>query len=117
MEREYGKTNNVKLDTQVPGRCEYAYADVPEHRADKLFIRSEIPVRFRRGEMTKDGEDYVIVFCRFKKRYEGRFLECMADLERAMVMEGHSDYGAFCDALLRPIMEREQSQPEEGKSS
>lgn len=117
MERQYGKTNNVKLDTWVPGRCEYVYADVPEHRADKLFIRSEIPVRFRRGEMTKDGEGYVIVFCRFKKRYEGRFLECMADLERAMVMEGHSDYGAFCDALLRPIMELEQSQSEEGKAS
>lgn len=110
MERQYGKTNNVKLDAWLPGRCEYAFADVPEHRADKLFIRSEIPVRFRRREMTKDGEGYVIVFCHFKKRHEEKFLECMADLERAMVMEGHTDYGDFCESLLGPIIEESRDQ-------
>ena len=105
---EYGSTNNVKLDTWMPGRCEYVYADVPEHRADKLFIRSEIPVRFRRREMTKDGEGYVIVFCHLKKRHEERFLECMSDLERSMVMEGHADYREFCESLLGPIIEEGQ---------
>lgn len=30
--RQYGKTNNVRLDTLVPGRRRYAYVDVPEHR-------------------------------------------------------------------------------------
>jgi|GEM_PF-1833479 len=104
--RQYGKNNNVKLDTWMPGRCEYAFADVPEHRADKLFIRSEIPVRFKRGEMSKAGVDYIIVFCRFKKQYEEAFLECMADLERAMVLEGRGDYGEFCGSLLGPIIER-----------
>ena len=49
----------------------------------------------------------MIVFCRFKKRYEERFLECMAYLERAMVMEGHADYGEFCASLLGPIVEAE----------
>lgn len=106
MGRQYGKTNNVKLDTWLPGRCEYAFADVPEHRADALFIRSEIPVSFRRKEMGRDGEDYVIVFCRFRKQYEERFLECMADLERAMAMEGHAGYGDFCDSLLGAIIDK-----------
>ena len=30
VERQYGKTNNVKLGTRMPRRCEYAYTDVPE---------------------------------------------------------------------------------------
>ena len=106
MTRQYGKTNNVKIDTWVPGRCEYAFADAPSHRADALLIRSEVPVRFRRREMAKEGAGYVIVFCRFKSRYEKRFLECMADLERAMIMEGHADYCEFCRLLLGPPIDR-----------
>lgn len=108
VERQYGKTNNVKLDTCEPGRCEYAFADVKEHRADALFIRSEIPVRFRRKEMGKDDVGFVIVFCRFRKQYEERFLECMADLERVMIMEGHAGYGEFCDLLLGPLINGEE---------
>lgn len=103
--RQYGKANNVKLDTWMPGRCEYVFADLPSHRADALFIRSEVPVRFRRKEMVKDGAGYVLVFCHFRKRYEGRFLECMADLERAMIIEGHGDYPAFCDEVIAPLLE------------
>ena len=58
------------------------------------------------AEMSKAGVNYIIVFCRFKKQYEEAFLECMADLERAMVLEGRGDYGEFCDSLLGPIIER-----------
>lgn len=105
MEAQYGRINNVRLTSWIPWRCEYAFADVPEHRADKLFIRSEIPVRFRRKEMSKEGVGYVIVFCWFKKCYEEKFLECMADLERAMIMEGHKDYREFCNTTLGPIIE------------
>ena len=108
MERQYGKTNNVKLNTWVPGRCEYAFADVPEHRADALFIRSEIPVVFKRKEMGKDDVEFVIVFCHFRKQCEERFLECMADLERVMVMEGHAGYEEFCDTMLEPLINEEE---------
>lgn len=79
---------------------------MPEHRADALFIRSKIPVRFRRKEMGKDVVDYIIVFCHFKARYEERFLECMADLERAMIMEGHAGYGEFWSSLLGPLIDK-----------
>lgn len=94
---EYGKRNNLKLDTKLPGRCEYVYMDSPDHRADRLFIRSRIPVRFRRKEMGKEGFDYVLVFCRFKRKYESAFLECMADLDRAMMLEGCTGYRGACD--------------------
>ena len=105
MERRYGEINNVKLSTRVPGRCSYAFADIPSYRADAIFIRAEIPVRFARREFASDEHEYVFVFCHFKKRYEPRFLECMADLERALIMEGHSDYPAFCRKIVAPLLE------------
>ena len=108
MTMHYGRANNVKLGTWVPGRCEYAFVDVPEHRADALFIRAEVPVKFRRNEMGNDDVEFVIVFCHFKKIHEERFLECMADLERAMFLEGYAGYGEFCDLFLGPFV-RESS--------
>lgn len=100
MEKQYGTTNNMKLGTRIPGRCEYLYVDIPSHRADTLFVRAEIPVGFRQKELVKEDENYIIVFCHFKKKYEQKFLECMADLERAMSLEGHEDYGDFCESLI-----------------
>lgn len=102
---EYGLRNNIKLDTRIPWRCEYAYIDSQSHRADRLFIRSEIPVRFRRKEMRHADSDYVVVFCRFKSTYEPEFLACMADLEKAMVLEGNSGYRDACvwlEGILSP---------------
>lgn len=96
---EYGQSNNIKMHTRISGRCEYAYLDSRSHRADCLFIRSEIPVRFERKEWEKDGVDYVIVFCHFKSKYEAAFLDCMADLEKAMVLEGKADYRDVCERL------------------
>ena len=54
-------------------------------------------------ELASPSVLYAIVFCHFRKRYEECFLEYMADLERAMVMEGHPDYGEFCRSLLGPL--------------
>ena len=102
-ERQYGKTNNAKLLTRVPGRRAYVYADASNRRADRLFIRSEIPVKFD-GDYEKDDQEYVIVFCHFKKKHEAAFLECMADLERALVMDGHGDYPSFCEEVVVPLM-------------
>jgi len=95
-ERRYGQANNLEIDSRIPWRRSYAYVDTAGHRADKIFIRAELPVRFSRKEMGRDGTDYVVVFCSVKKQDERRFLKCMADLERAMIMEGRKDYPGFC---------------------
>ena len=89
--REYGKRNNVKVSRMSPFSCEYFYVDSADRRADKLFIRSKVPVRFK-DDFTRDGWDFIIVSCSFRRRYEEAFLECMADLERAMVMESRDGY-------------------------
>ena len=49
--------------------------------------------------MGKDGTEYVVAFCHFKSKYEAAFLECMADLERAMILEGETDYRDACERL------------------
>ena len=103
---EYGMSNNIKLTSKIPGRCNYLYADSLEYRADQLFIRRRIPVKFESKEMHKPGSEYVLVFCRFKRKHEDAFLECMADLERAMLSEGHHDYSTFCEGEYRCIAKR-----------
>lgn len=96
---EYGKHNNIKIDTIMPGRCSYCHLDTPRHRADQLFIRSEIPIDFEDREFHHPDFEYVLVFCSFKKKYEPAFLQCMADLEHALRIEGSSDYGPAVDFL------------------
>ena len=96
---EYGKHNNIKIDTIMPGSRSYCYLDTPEHRADQLFIRSEIPVDFENHEFHHPDFEYVLVFYSFKKKYEPAFLQCMADLEHALRIEGSSDYGPAVDFL------------------
>ena len=49
--------------------------------------------------MGKDGTEYVVAFCHFKSKYEAAFLECMADLERAMILEGETHYRDPCERL------------------
>lgn len=108
--RKGKQANYMKLHSWMPGRCAYAYADTPGHRADALFAHSRIPVRFKWGEMRKDGVGYVIVFCYFNSRHEEKFLECMDWLKRVMIIEGHEDYIDFCNALKLDGGERIKAQ-------
>lgn len=96
MTGEYGKRNNIKIDTAKPFRCEYAYVDTVKHRADRLFIDVGIPVRFSRKEFT-NGSGYAVVFCTFKKKYEPAFLECMEQLDRALSITGGDAYGSTAE--------------------
>ena len=95
-----GERNNVRVDHFLPWVREYAFLDTPDYLADKVPIAREVPVRFRRREFGCDGSPYVVVFCRFSRRYEGAFFKCMADLERKLLMSGHHDYPEWCERLF-----------------
>lgn len=41
----------------------------------------------------------LVVICTVSKAREADFLECMADLERAMLIEGRDGYPAFCEEI------------------
>lgn len=52
--REYGTANNMKLECRRPGRVRYMYIDSAERRADRLFVRSGLPVSFE-DDLAKPG--------------------------------------------------------------
>lgn len=99
QEREYGASNNMRLECRRPGRARYMYVDSAERRADRLFGRSELPVSFE-DDLAKPGCGFIVVICTVAKAREADFLECMADLERAMLIEGRDDYPAFCGEMM-----------------
>ena len=96
--REYGAANNMKLECRMPGRVRYMYIDSAERRADRLFVRSGLPVSFE-DDLAKPGCGFIVVICTVSKAREADFLECMADLERAMLIEGRDGYPAFCEEI------------------
>lgn len=49
--------------------------------------------------MEKKGNDYLIIFCKVRKKDEGKFLKALNELEKKMLLMGHHDYIAFCENL------------------
>lgn len=99
--KEYGTCNVLQLDTKLPGKAAFAYVDTPDYKADRLFITHAVRVQFDRKGLSKEGSNYVIVFCKVRTRDVPKFKAALADLERKMLLEGHSDYPAFCEELFR----------------
>lgn len=76
----------------------YAFIDVPEHYADRLFIHHQVTVRFGK-EYEHPDQPYVIIFCKVRKRDRVRFLAALNALNRKMLLCGHPGYEAFCRAF------------------
>ena len=100
METTNATLNNMKLATRLSGRCKYVFVDSVEHKAERFLIDSLIPVSFEYPTKTSGGQPYELRVCSFECRYEQSFLDCMADLEWAMFLDGHDDYPKYCRALL-----------------
>lgn len=108
---EYGVDNNYELDARFPWRCEFVYLDKTtldgaSFRADAIFIRNELRVKFLNDMSHPDYPNYMLVFCSVPKRDRSRFLESMRDLERAIILEGDRNYRQACrDIIIGMIRE------------
>ncbi len=100
MEEKNATLNNMKLSTRLSGRCKYVFVDAVEHRAERFLIGALIPVSFEYKVEANPSRPYELRVCSFESRYEQAFLECMADLELAMFLDGRDDYPQYCRALL-----------------
>ena len=100
MEARNATLNNMKLATRLSGRCKYVFVDTAEHRAERFLIGALIPVSFDYPASSPGNQPYELRVCSFEHRYEQGFLECMADLELAMYLDGRDDYPEYCRALL-----------------
>ena len=85
----------------------YAFIDTGDHLADSLFIRHRVRVWYG-DEYAHSDSEYRIVFCRIRKRDEGRFLDALGELPNKMILFGHPDYGDFCQIVLEAGKNREK---------
>ncbi len=98
----------LRLKKFDPFHSYFAYFDVPEFLADELFIRHQVRVRFLR-EYMKDGEPYMIVMCRVRKRDEARFCEALEELPRKMLLWGYIDYPEYCADKIQQMETQRQN--------
>ena len=82
----------------------YAYVDHSSYLADQLFVHNKVTMKFK-GEMTKNGSPYCIVFCKVLKKDAERFEEAMGKLKDKMLLLGHKDYPDACGEIAKMIEE------------
>lgn len=58
-----------------------------------------------KGEMTKNGSPYCIVFCKVLKKDAERFEEAMGKLKDKMLLLEHKDYPDACGEIAKMIEE------------
>lgn len=95
--------NFVKLRGLSAFRTEFVYVDIPEYVADQLFIKHKVRVHFKKGEMHRPGDPYVVVFCSVRKKDINRFMAAMEEMPEAMRQKGHEDYTEYCEKYLGVI--------------
>ena len=78
----------------------YAFIDVPAYLADQLFIKHKVTVHFGDEAHHRDWE-YVIIFCKVRKKDADRFLAALAELPNKMLICGHPDYEEYCNEFIR----------------
>lgn len=86
--------NYIRLKSRK-GYAEYAYFDLPEYKADHIFVKNQLRIKIL-NELGRAGYDYYIVVCRVKREDAELFEKCMAELRNAMLVCGRRDYDDFC---------------------
>lgn len=69
----------------------FLFFDTTPYLADQLFIRHKVRVWFDR-EYTKDGSQYLAIFCHVRKKDVPEFLAALEDLKKSMILCGHPKY-------------------------
>ena len=78
------------------------YVDVPENKADRLFIDNKIEVWYD-GEFRKEDTSYISVLCHIHKRDEKAFIEALSGLSRVVTLLGYRGYDEYCEDLLTVV--------------
>lgn len=98
--------NYIRLTNFSLLNVHYAFFDTSNHYADQIFMDKKIKVSFGK-ELQNPDEGYAVILCRVRKKDGAAFREAMADLERKMLLLGHSDYGDFCDRMSALLAQTE----------
>lgn len=95
----------IALDDWAPFRRLFAYMDTADiYRADDLFRKYRIRVRFKREWQSPEGR-YRIVFCSIPKKQVSLFEQVMEELPKRMMILGYDDYEEVWRQTIRPAEE------------
>ena len=109
--------NFIKLESRFSLISDqYLYVDTPDYLADQLFINEKLSVNFKE-EYRKDNCDYVLIFCKVRKKDKEKFLRAMEKLHSKVILFGHNDYDKFCKELWIKLDEVSSSPSEKLKNS
>lgn len=99
----------IALNDWIPFRKLYAYMDTADiYRADDLFRKYRIRVKFKREWESPEGK-YCVVFCSVPKRQAHLFEQAMDELPKKMMILGYDDYEEVWLKTIRPAEETEVS--------
>lgn len=96
----------IKLDNFSLTSYHYCYLDASDHLCDQIFIKHHVKVNFERREMQHPSRNYVIVFCRIRKKDKPGFLEALEELPKKMLLLGRDDYSIACEDFKRALTPR-----------
>lgn len=91
--------------------CNYMYFDTENYLADSVFVKNGVHVFFGKEYKHPDRE-YIAIFCRCFKKDEGKLIESLRELQKKMLICGHSDYLKECKKVLDEIKDTDK----EGKA-
>lgn len=99
----------IALDDWTPFRKLYAYMDTADiYRADELFRKYRIRVRFKREWLSPEGR-YRMVFCSIPKKQVPQFEQAMEELPKRMMILGYDDYEEIWNRTIKPAEEHDVS--------
>lgn len=92
----------IELDDWTPFRRLYAYMDASDvYRADDLFRKHRIRIRFKREWQSPEGR-YRMVFCSIPKKQVALFEKAMEELPKRMMLLGYDDYEEIWKRTITP---------------
>ena len=95
--------NHIPLE-KISLRYKYfCFIDAKEYLADALFIKHKVRVWFQK-EAYKPNTDFVVIICKVKKNDTNKFLEALEELNKKMILLGHSDYHNFCKEFFGNLL-------------
>ena len=95
----------IALDDRTLFRRLFAYMDAADiYRADDLFRKYRIHVRFKREWQSPEGR-YRIVFCSIPKKQVPLFEKAMEELPKRMMILGYDDYEDVWNRTIKPVEE------------
>jgi len=95
----------IALDDRTLFRRLFAYMDAADiYRADDLFRKYRIHVRFKREWQSPEGR-YRIVFCSIPKKQVSLFEKAMEELPKRMMILGYDDYEEVWCKTIKPAEE------------